>query len=370
VYLPGTRVPQYPTVLSEHAASLLPDGERPAVLLTVRIAPTGDATLLAAERAIVRSRAQLSYETATADELGLLLAEVARRVTAAEDARGATRIEFPEQDVVADPSAPGGLRLVLRGRNVCEDQNSALSLAANLAVAATMLAEGVGVFRVMAEPDEHELASLRHSAAALGVTWPADIDLHQLERTLERTDPTNTAFLLAARRAGGGASYALLTDRPGSFTTTAPWHAAIAAPYAHATAPLRRLADRYVLDQVCALHERTTVPPLPVGLAEIMDRADSLASKVDRAAIDLVEAVTLVGRVGDVFEAAVIDNGHDGAQVQLLDPPVRARVRLAGVAAGARVRLRLDGVDVPSRRLELSGADDGPPVQARTVQSG
>ena len=359
VYLPGSRVPQYPTVLSEHAASLLPDGDRPAVLLTVRVALDGATTLQRAEHALIRSRSKFAYETATPLDLGPLLPEVARRVAAAEVARGAARIEFPEQEVIADAGAPGGLRLALRGRNECEDQNSALSLAANLAVADVMLAHGVGVFRVMPEPDERELTALRHSAAALGISWPVTTSLRDLQRTLDGTEPKQAAFLLAARRAGGGATYAVLSSSADPFTTTAPWHAAIAAPYAHATAPLRRLADRYVLDTVCAISAGVPLPALPAGLAQIMERAESVASKVDRAAIDLVEAVMLAPRVGEVFDAAVIDSSHDGAQVQLASPPVRARVRLARRHAqpGARVRLRLVSVDLGADQLVFEDAD-------------
>ena len=85
----------------------------------------------------------------------------------------------------------------------------------------------------------------------------------------------------------------------------------IAAPYAHATAPLRRLADRYVLDVLCELE--TTGRPDPstaaafAPLAEVMERAETMAAQVDRAAIDLVEAVILRQHVGSVFPATVID---------------------------------------------------------------
>ena len=43
VFLPGRRAPLYPPVLSEAAASLLPDGPRPSVVFTVRVRPDGDA---------------------------------------------------------------------------------------------------------------------------------------------------------------------------------------------------------------------------------------------------------------------------------------------------------------------------------------
>jgi exoribonuclease R len=351
VYLPTSRIPQYPTVLCEGAASLLPDRDRPAMLLTVVVALDGAATLRSAERAVVRSRAQLAYETVRAADLPPLLAELARRVTAAEDARGASRVEFPDQEVVRDPGAPGGLALRLRPRLAAEDQNADLSLAANLAVAQAMLAARTGLFRVMPEPAPPALRMLRRTARVLGVAWPEGATLRALR--IDPADPRHAAFLLAARRAGGSAGYAVY--EPGE----RPWHAAIAAPYAHATAPLRRLADRYVLDLVCALHaggapteaDLATLAALP----DVMARAGAEQSRVDRAAVDLVEAVTLRDRVGEVFEAEVTDVDRAGvARIQLADPAVRTKLALAGAEPGQRVRVRLDGADAAARQVRFS----------------
>ena len=63
VYMPDERARLYPAALSEGAASLLPDGPRPAVVFTVRVDPRGEVRLDGAERALVRSRAKLAYDT-------------------------------------------------------------------------------------------------------------------------------------------------------------------------------------------------------------------------------------------------------------------------------------------------------------------
>ena len=88
LYLPDGRAPLYPPVLSERAASLLPDGPRPAVVFVVRIAEDGTATLDGAERAVVRSRAKLAYETVGDADLPDGFAELAARVHDAEFAGG------------------------------------------------------------------------------------------------------------------------------------------------------------------------------------------------------------------------------------------------------------------------------------------
>ena len=355
IYLPSSKVTQYPPALSEDAGSLLPGKDRPSVLLTVAVAPDGTATLRRAEHALVRSRAQLAYETAgsAGNELPALLDELATRVWANEDARGANRIELPEQEVVNDPNVAGSLALVCRARNRSEDQNSALSLAANLAVAKRMLDAHAGLFRVMPEPHPAALRMLHHSAEALGVNWPKQMSLHEVDRTLDPTDPRHAAFALAARRAGGGATYA--TFEP----NVVPWHAAVAATYAHATAPLRRLADRYVLDLVCLLDSGGSPSPSDLAnlaaLPDIMERAETIQSHVDRAVLDMVEAVTLEHRIGEVFDAAVVDveRGRDAARIQLADPVVVASVKVTGATPGEHVRVKLVSADPAARQVHF-----------------
>ena len=369
IYAPDGRIPQYPEVISEDAASLLPDGDRPAILLTVVVGVDGESTLRSAQRALVRSRAKLAYEHVTDTDVSPLLPALVARVAAAEDRRGAVRVDLPEQGVDADPSCPGGLRLVLRQRLASEDSNSAMSLAANLAVATAMLDAGVGLFRVMAIPDQQELASLRHSARALGITWDRSVDLGHVQRTLDPTDPRHRAFLTLARRAGGGASYLALgcgTDpvSPDSSVPSAtsvpsvPFHSAIAATYAHATAPLRRLADRYVLDLVVELHAGrrpdAAVLATLAALPAIMERSDKIASKVDGAALDLVEAVALAGRQGETFSAVVMDTDKNSARIQLSDPPVRTRMRTGDLVAGDEITVRLDSADPATRTVKFS----------------
>lgn len=354
IYLPDGRAALYPPVLSEGAASLLPDGPRPAVLLTVRIAPGGAATLDGAERATVSSHAKLAYETVSDDDFpdAAIVREVIKRINDAENARGAGRVEFPEPEVVADPSAPGGLVVRAAPPHPTEAINAALSLAANLAAAAKLLSVGTGLYRVMPEATPERLASLRRTARALGIQWDKGISVRQLNERLDPTQPRQAFLLRSIRRAAGSATYA--TFAPGA----KPWHSAIAAPYAHATAPLRRLADRYVLDLAVAVHadEHPGRPEVLGQLPEVMERAEARQGQVDGAATDLVEALMLADRVGDVFDATVVDADRDGARVQLTAPPVRSRADLGRVDPGDEVRVRLTAANVAERRLTFEKA--------------
>ena len=348
-YLPDGKAGLYPPALAEAAASLLPDGPRPCVIFTVRIAPDGGAKLDGAERAIVQSRAKLAYDSVRASDLPKEFEELARRISAAEDQRGAARVDPPEQEVERGPD--GKFSLVIRPQLPSELSNAALSLACNLAVADALYAAQTGLFRVMAPPDERATLRLRHTARAFGLDWPDAMPLDAFERCLDPREPRQSAFMLAVRRAGNGASYE--PYRPG----VKPWHAAMAATYAHGTAPLRRLADRYVVRAALAVANGQPVPGAVADafarLPAVMAKADQRDGQIGRAVIDLAEAAFLSGREGETFDAVVTDLGESGARIQLCAAPVVARVAAHGVEPGDRIRVKLLQADSERRSLQL-----------------
>ena len=345
LYLPDGKAGLYPPVLSEGAASLLPVGPRPAVIFTVRVAADGAVRLDGAERAIVRSIAKLAYDRVRDADLPAEFAELARRIQAAEDRRGAGRVDPPEQEVAA--LGDGRFTLAFRPRLASEERNAALSLATNLAIADALQAHRTGLFRVMAEPDARAVRRLRQTALAFGLKWPDTANLAQFERTLDVVDPRQAAFMLAIRRAGAGASYVPFRDG------AVPWHAAMAATYAHATAPLRRLADRYVVRAALAIANGERVPDIVVEafprLPAVMARAEAHGGQIERAVIDLAEAVMLQGREGELFPAIVTDVDTRGVRMQLSDLPIVARVGAHRVEPGDALSVRLVAAD-PERR--------------------
>src|SRR5215470_1259391 len=106
VYLPDGRVPLHPAVLSEGAASLLPDQVRAAVLWTIDLDADGATTAVTVERATVRSRAKLGYPGAQAAAAAgrlaepiALLPEIGRLLIERGLARGAINLPIPAQEV-------------------------------------------------------------------------------------------------------------------------------------------------------------------------------------------------------------------------------------------------------------------------------
>jgi exoribonuclease R len=85
-----------------------------------------------------------------------------------------------------------------------------------------------------------------------------------------------------------------------------------------------------------------------------MSASDRVAGTVERECTDAVEVAVLSSRVGELFDAVVVEvpEKGDGALVQLLDPPVLARAT-GQLQLGASVQVRLAGADVVTRTLEL-----------------
>ena len=347
IYLPDGKASLYPKRLSEGAASLLPKVDRPAVVFSVRVGPAGKSTLDGAGRALIRSRAKLAYETVTPAELPDGFDELSRRIAAAEDARGAARVDAPEQEVTID--AAGHFTLAFRPQLPSEVANAALSLAANLAIAEALLAHKTGLFRVMEEPNEGAIWRLRHSAKALGLVWPKNETLEQFERSLQSRNPSHAAFQAAVRRAGPKAAYAAYHEG------VVPWHSAMAATYAHATAPLRRLADRYVIEAALRIANGQPVPAdieaAFQALPAVMAKAEDKSAQIDRAVLDLAEAVMLEGRKGEKFRAVVTDVDERGTRIQLCDPAVIARVDGKDAKPGDEIEVELANVDVANRKV-------------------
>ncbi|MFI0795505.1 RNB domain-containing ribonuclease [Micromonospora rubida] len=365
VYLPDGNVPLHPHTLSEGAASLLPNETRAAVVWTIDLDADGDTVAVTLERALVRSRAKLDYAGVQADadagrlpEPIALLPEIGALLTARGLRRGAVNLPLPEQDVEADGD---GWRLVLRGPVPMEDHNAQISLLTGMAAADLMLAGGIGLLRTMPAPKPEAVARLRTAAAALGVDWPAGVAVGEVLAGLDASKPRAAAFVDQAAELMRGAAYTAFDGVP----PEQPQHGGVAAVYAHVTAPLRRLADRYATEVCLALHEGRAVPDwaraaLP-KLPEVMAATDRAAGAATRGAVELAEAVLLEHRVGETFDAAVLDvdtppNGQPkpgrqpGGTVALDSPPVRARCT-GELPLGERVRVRLVTADPVVRKI-------------------
>jgi exoribonuclease R len=351
------------------AASLLPEQVRGAFVWDHTLDASGNVTATSVARARIRSRRQLDYPASQADlaagrgpDAALLgmLRGVGRARMALEAQRGGASLSTPEILVSMED---GRYTLDRRRLLPIEDWNAQLSLMTGMAAATMMLDGGVGILRTMPAADPGAVDKFRRQARALGLPWPEDQRYGDYLRMLDGDDPKHLAILHAAASLFRGAGYT-------AFDGSAPENtaqAAVGAPYAHVTAPLRRLVDRFGLVLCEALSAGTAVPDwaraaLP-ELPKIMARSSNAANRLDRMTLDAVEAALLVQRIGDEFDAVVLSAGgmsgsqhRDGGRVQLLDPAVEG-VCDGHLEPGTDVRVRLTEADIASGsvRFALAG---------------
>jgi exoribonuclease R len=230
-----------------------------------------------------------------------------------------------------------------------------VSLLTGMAAADLMLHGEIGVLRTLPQASNESLEQLRRAARALGVAWPRDRSYAEVVHDLDPANPRHAALLEEATSLLRGAGY---TSFDGGVPEHAT-HAAVAAEYAHATAPLRRLVDRYVSEVCLALCSGDEVPgwvrsALP-GLPSTMSESGRVGHELERECVALMEAAVLHGREGEEFDAVVVEVGRDGASgtVQLADPAVRATCE-GRLPVGEAVRVRLAEADVQRRSVRFA----------------
>lgn len=363
MYAPGAKVLLHPRALSEDAASLLADGQpRPAMVWTHRLDKSGlviDSTL---ERAMVLNRAKLSYEDVAADlesaspsPTALLLAEVGELRVAIEAERGGINLNLPDQEIVA---ANGTWELKFRNPLDVEEWNAQISLMTGIAAAHMMVEGGVGILRTLPPAEDSAVHRLRRAAASLGVTWPEGTPYPDFVRGLDPTRPKELAVIVQCTTLFRGAGY--LAFRDGA-PEEGLQHAAVASLYAHTTAPLRRLVDRFVLETCHSLSTGAPVPTWVINalgeLPHVMQESSQKASSYGRAVVNLAEALVLANRVGESFDAVVIDvNPRSGSGTfQIMEFAIEARISdVDPTLVGEQVFVRLDGVDLVEGNVSFS----------------
>lgn len=364
LYAPDVRTPLHPPVLSEGAASLLPLQNRPAIVWRMDLDETGEGRAVEVFRAFVRSRAQLTYAQVEASIDGgvagmlQLLPEIGRLREEREIARGGMTLPIPQQVIERRGRS---FHVEFRAPLPVERWNAQLSLMSGMAAADLMLDAGVGIVRTLPPPDPDAVAMLRRAALALRVDWPEQVSWGELVRTLDPAQPGHAALLARSTSLLRGAGYVAFDD---GAVPKQVRHWALAAEYAHVTAPLRRLVDRYAAEVCVEICTGEAVPSwvhaaLP-ALPERMAAAERRAAAYEKAVVGLVEAAVLSGREGETFEGTIVsvDPDGDSGMVQLCEPDVLARVVGPSLPLGEEVRVRLVRADVRRRTVEFALADE------------
>jgi exoribonuclease R len=360
LYSPDHRATLHPDPIGVGAASLLAAVDRPAILWTIDIDEDGSIADIDVDRSMVRSREQMTYRQVQDEvdsgrprpaldllpQIGAVRRDLLRR-------QGGISLHLPDQEVVR---ADGAYRLVYEEPLPVEGWNEQISLLAGMAGAQLMLDAGIGILRTLPRPDRSTVEQLGRSARALDVPWSdTAADYAAILETLDPAIPAHAALITASSRLFRGAAYEPFQDDP----PEDPAHHAIGGPYTHVTAPLRRLIDRYTNEIALSVVAGEAVPEwVEAGFDELprtMSRAKQVQGRLDRATVDLMEALILTGRVGEVFPAVVTAIDDEGrATVQLADPAVIARLDGTGLEPGVEASVRLVAADVSAGEVHFA----------------
>lgn len=366
IYLPDEPARLHPAPLSEGAASLLPNVDRPAVLWAISLDSNGEIVDVKLERALVHSVARLDYESAEADmdagtlheaiellpEVGQLRQKTALRVQA-------INLRTPSQRVGRDDDGHAVLELEPRLRMM--DYNSEISLLTGKAAGKIMAEAGQGILRTLKPAEQKDIDSFTHIVRTLDF----EVENFTAENVgafiagVNAVDPKGQAVMREAQKLLRGSGYESLTAP----ATEDQVHAGVGGHYAHVTAPLRRLVDRYATEYCLHLANATELPAWVIEQTDevigTMKRSGAIAGNVDRAALDLTEAVVLEPWIGTNYEAYVLETNEERETARLFieNPPVFANC-VGAPPAGTITTVTLTKADPAARAVEFAWPAD------------
>jgi exoribonuclease R len=359
LYAPDKRTPLHPPELSEGAASLLPGQVRPALLWTIAVDSQGEGTDVVVKRAMVKSRAKLNYagvqkdlDAGTASESLQLLREVGRLREQRERERGGVNLPIPDQEIIA---ANGEWSLEFRAPLPVEGWNAQVSLLTGMGAAHLMMYGEIGILRTL--PDSHNdvRRRLENTAKALGIPWPVGKSYAEFIHGLDPKVPAHAAMLAACTVLFRGAGY---TSFSGGVPEQ-PEHAAMKSEYAHVTAPLRRLVDRWTSEICVALCADQPVPEWiresMDDIPKIMEECDRKAHAYERSILSMVEAGLVVDHLGAEFDGVITDvDERDQTRGIVALSTIAVEGRVSGTAVlplGQPVRVKLVEADIAKRTI-------------------
>ncbi len=362
VYAGVRTFPMLPERLSTDLTSLNEGQDRAGVAIEFVVAADGSIGAGSVYRALVRNRAQLTYNAvgawlegkgaappkvaASADLAAQLKLqdEAAQALRAARHRLGALTFDRLEaQPVITD----GQVReITARGTNRASQLIEDFMIAANEVMAQTLRAAGVSsIRRVVKEPERWP--RIVELAAQYGDKLPETPDSGALNAFLARckqADEVHYADVsLAVLKLMGPGEYVLL--RP---SDPAQGHFGLAVQdYTHSTAPNRRFADLVTQRLLKALPAKPYPDEALDAIARNCTLKEDAARKVRRDMDKRMAAVALRDRVGQTFSAVVTGVTPKGVFVRVLAPPVEGRLMHGeqGLDVGDRLRVKLLSTD-------------------------
>ena len=364
VYTGVRNFPMIPEQLSTGATSLLEGADKLSVVIEFVANSQGELVSHSLYRALVRNRAQLTYDAVGAwlegrgpapakvaastdlQEQLRLQNEVAQVLKSARYRHGALNIDTIETHPIMVNEQVVDLKK--QEKNHATELIEDFMIAANQSVAMTLESRKIpSIRRVVKTPKRWD--RMVELARQHGGNLPAQPDSKALNDFLQArkaADPDHFADVsLAVIKLMGPGEYVL--ERPGE---PSPGHFGLAVQnYTHSTAPNRRFADIVIQRQVKAALQGGRSPysedELSAYALNCTQREDA-ARKVERAISKRIAAVCMSSRIGQMFDAIVTGVTQHGTFVRVLTPHVEGLlVHGQGLDVGDKLRVKLVSAD-------------------------
>lgn len=393
VYFPDRAIPMLPHLLSGDLCSLRPGVDRSTVVAVLDLDARGETVGRRFTRAVIRSRARLSYDEGAAvidperahpdarppgdPEIVAQLRGLARVATALMARRfeaGSIDFDLPTAEIVlGDEGHP--VDVVEAPRTLAHRAIEEAMLAANRAVAGALFEAGIPLlYRVHEAPPPEDLEVLEDLLRSFRLLEPGGegpLDARAIARAVSKAvgRPEERLVNLVTLRSMRQARYA----------ESSLGHFALAFEhYAHFTSPIRRYADlvvhRALLDGLlgdAASRERALARGHGLGrVAARVSARERLAVDAERNMISVKKCVFMAPHAGEIHDGTVESVAPHGLYVTLAPFFVEGLVHHSrlprglvfderghaftprrgrgGFRLGDAVRVRVDGVD-PAR---------------------
>jgi exoribonuclease-2 len=367
-----------PEQLSTGASSLLEGADKLSIVIEVVVSADGHVQSGDVYRAVLRNKAQLTYDAVGAwlDGRSAPPAKVAssaelqaqlRLQDQAADALRAERFRHGALNIETTETRPILLNeqvvdIATQQKNQATELIEDFMIAAN-GVVARMLEKVSSIRRVVKTPERwNRIVEL---AAHLGETLPAIADSKALNDFLIRRKaaaPEHFADLsLSVIKLMGPGEYIL--ERPGD-TITGHFGLAV-QDYTHSTAPNRRFADlvtHRLIKAMLAGRPNAYSDDELASIAANCTTKENAARKVEREMQKRIAAVMMSNRIGQQFDAIVTGVNPHGTFVRILEPHVEGLLARgqAGVDVGDKLRVSLLSTDVQRGYIDFARAQSRP----------
>ena len=316
-YFPDRVLPMLPEALSNGLCSLQPNEDRPAMVCEIWIDKLGRKLKSKFFRAMIKSKARLTYDEVEADfqgkqkisGLGDLIENLKGSYEAlkkARENRGVLELDVPERQVILNEKGQV-IDIRLRQRYDSHKMIEELMILSNVSAAETLEKLKLPtMYRVHDRPSEEKLNSLQTFLKSVGIKFKPTSALYPKEFNLllsqANTKKISTEVNEMVLRTQSQAEYSL--ENIGHYGLSLD-------KYAHFTSPIRRYADIMV--------HRALIKGLKLGEGALSDEEASAFEKIaehisvterqsasaEQDANDRYVASFLADRVGELFDVRV-----------------------------------------------------------------